>query len=283
MRTCGAIVRFVYPVHLVKITDINFISTQSSRFPPHEHHWESELHYIVEGDGVFINGSKQLRISKGSLVFSLPRTNHSACLDQIGKSLLFFYIRFNGEDDEDQSLLKTIQRRFGAVDLVNVGQGPRASFEDIRRRFHAGDDLARKSAHHLFLSILYELARDGTAFPVVGQSKACLERAVVLMQEAIHAKISSKELAAHLHLSESYFIRLFKLGYGVSPMKYLAGLKMQTAKHLLETTDLPVYLISEQLAYYDEFHFSKAFKEHTGMSPSTYRKGPTMLQATPPK
>jgi transcriptional regulator GlxA family with amidase domain len=55
-------------------------------------------------------------------------------------------------------------------------------------------------------------------------------------------------------------------------MNYLAALKMDTARHLLETMEYPVYRIAEMLAYCDEIHFSRTFKGFTGVSPSAHRR-----------
>ncbi len=256
----------------MKICALNFISTKGSRFEAHQHAREFELHYILEGTGAFQNGPKVLRIDRGSLCFSPPGTVHGASLDRLGERLSFYFLRFVAEIEEDRMLLARLRRRVGSASMIKIGSGPRMLFEEMRHKFSSGEEMSQGSARHLFLSFLYDLGRAQARFSTGPGTGALLERAVALLQGAVNDKLTSQELASRLHHSGSYLIRIFRREYGVSPMKYLASLKMETARHLLESTELPIYHIAEMLAYYDEFHFSKTFKRLAGISPSDYRR-----------
>lgn len=50
------------------------------------------------------------------------------------------------------------------------------------------------------------------------------------------------------------------------------NLRIEKAKYLLETTKNPISQISESLCFYDQYIFSKAFKNKVGLSPNQYRK-----------
>ena len=52
------------------------------------------------------------------------------------------------------------------------------------------------------------------------------------------------------------------------------------ACYLLRNTKLKIYSISEKLNFYDEFHFSRLFKNFIGKSPEMYRKT-VHLRVTP--
>ena len=69
----------------------------------------------------------------------------------------------------------------------------------------------------------------------------------------------------------NHFIRAFKDKTGTTPAKYIKLRKMETAKQLLESTDLTNEEITEKLALSDSSHFSKLFKEVYNMSPRKYR------------
>jgi transcriptional regulator GlxA family with amidase domain len=66
--------------------------------------------------------------------------------------------------------------------------------------------------------------------------------------------------------------RRFKAATGSSLIEYLQNLRVEEAKQLLETTDLPVEDISEKTGYSDTSFFRRLFKRLTGLTPSKYRQ-----------
>ncbi len=57
-----------------------------------------------------------------------------------------------------------------------------------------------------------------------------------------------------------------------SPMEYIKRVRLERSRQMLATTDVPVYAVAESVGFINPFHFSRAFKEASGMSPSHYRK-----------
>jgi len=66
--------------------------------------------------------------------------------------------------------------------------------------------------------------------------------------------------------------RRFKSATGSSLVTYLQNLRVEEAKHLLETTDTSVDEISYAAGYSDASFFRRLFKRLTGLTPSHYRK-----------
>ena len=57
----------------------------------------------------------------------------------------------------------------------------------------------------------------------------------------------------------------------MTPSKYIMQYRITIAKQLLADETIPISVLSEQTGFSDQFHFSKTFKQQTGMSPSQYR------------
>lgn len=55
-------------------------------------------------------------------------------------------------------------------------------------------------------------------------------------------------------------------------MEYYNSLKIQRACSYLQFSDLKIKEIAFRLGYYDQFHFSKAFKKEMELTPKEYRK-----------
>lgn len=73
-------------------------------------------------------------------------------------------------------------------------------------------------------------------------------------------------------LSPSRFNAVFARVFSCSPMRYLRHLRLERACELLVTTDASIAAIADRLCFHDAFHFSKAFKNYVGLSPSVYRR-----------
>jgi transcriptional regulator GlxA family with amidase domain len=66
--------------------------------------------------------------------------------------------------------------------------------------------------------------------------------------------------------------RRFKSATGNSLIEYVQNLRIEEAKRLLESGDLPIEEISAQTGYSDTSFFRRVFKRLTGLTPSHYRR-----------
>jgi transcriptional regulator GlxA family with amidase domain len=73
-------------------------------------------------------------------------------------------------------------------------------------------------------------------------------------------------------LSERTFIRRFRAATGYSPMEYVQTLRIEEAKHLLETTRTPIEMIAVEAGYEDPNFFRRLFKRRVGITPARYRQ-----------
>ena len=85
-------------------------------------------------------------------------------------------------------------------------------------------------------------------------------------------EISLDTLAGLCLMSKSYFRSQFKKYKGVSPLKYREDVRISWAKKYLRSNFFSATEIAEKLGYCDIYHFSKAFKNSVGVTPSEYRR-----------
>lgn len=79
------------------------------------------------------------------------------------------------------------------------------------------------------------------------------------------------DLAAAVGYSPSYVSRLASHHLGQPLFDYVRSLRIVSAKHLLDATDMSVGEIASHLGYADIASFSHAFKRLEGVSPRAYR------------
>ena len=79
------------------------------------------------------------------------------------------------------------------------------------------------------------------------------------------------DIAQACSCSESTVHHLFKRFHGKSVKQYIAELRINQAKKLLETSDMPVGSIAQMCGFSNLNYFPTAFKKAVGMSPTEYR------------
>lgn len=78
-------------------------------------------------------------------------------------------------------------------------------------------------------------------------------------------------MAQYVFLSPSAFADRCHKQTGMAPKKLVDQLRLQRARMLLKSTQLPLELIAEQLGYQSATAFSRFFKRYEGVSASSYR------------
>jgi AraC-like DNA-binding protein len=99
-----------------------------------------------------------------------------------------------------------------------------------------------------------------------------IAKGIEFMKSHLHEPLNVATLAALVRLSRSHFTTMFRRVTGYAPASYLNHLRMQRAVQLLNTTDLSIKLISDQLGFSDQFYFSRAFSKMHNHSPSEHRR-----------
>lgn len=102
---------------------------------------------------------------------------------------------------------------------------------------------------------------------------AQIERAGYEIQKYFkNPDFSIQSVSAKLGMSETYFRRLFKSEYGLSPIQYLTQLRIAHAKNLLTYKNAKISEIAAASGFSDIYYFSRQFKKHTDLTPTEYKR-----------
>jgi two-component system response regulator YesN len=99
-----------------------------------------------------------------------------------------------------------------------------------------------------------------------------VRQSIQYMREHVEDNISREDVAAHVGLNPAYLSRLFKKETGKNLVDYLIEAKIERGKLLLDTTDMTVSAIAQQVGYANFSHFTKMFKKQYGITPQSYRQ-----------
>src|ERR1017187_6409826 len=104
----------------------------------------------------------------------------------------------------------------------------------------------------------------------------CHKRAIGTVIDVVRkdpsAQLDLSAMAAIASMSECHFLRVFKEVTSVSPVRFVAALRIERAKHLLLETSLPVTTICFEVGYNSQGTFTRLFTEYVGLSPSSFRR-----------
>jgi transcriptional regulator GlxA family with amidase domain len=102
------------------------------------------------------------------------------------------------------------------------------------------------------------------------------DKLVRQVQETIHQRYSElkhvEEALDQIPSSRRNMVRRFKNATGMTPIRYMQKIKIEAAKHLLETTDRDILDIMLSSGYQDLKSFRELFKNLTGLTPKAYRE-----------
>lgn len=107
--------------------------------------------------------------------------------------------------------------------------------------------------------------------PNIDNSLIYVKNVISYVQLKYSESIKIEDIAFALGLNRSYLTRLFKDATGYSLQEYLLTYRMKMAAKLMEDNSVSIASIAESVGYIDTFTFSKAFKRHFGMSPTSYK------------
>ncbi len=272
---------------LLKMWSI-YVAPQKRPFVRHSH-TRFEITVINSGCGKYTTENRVYPIKKGDVfVFSSNEVHSITEISSDGLELtnLHFEPRYLGENgfaDSKDSFINfcfshspEFENRIPAEYAAVI----RENHEKIKNEFLKGDiqyPTAIKS--HLNL-ILIELLRNHNY--LTPQMHARHDHFPEILKVYDHIgkhlceDICLNELASIAGLSPNYFSHIFKSLNGISLWDYITAKRIEKAIGILrnEATKLTVLEIAISCGFNNTVNFNKAFKRHTGMTPSQLRKNP---------
>lgn len=213
----------------------------------------------LAGNGRVLLDGRWQKIGAGTVCMAPPRVLN-AFLAEGKVRWRFAWLRY--EEDERVSPLvgasSPVAVIHGAMELARAIEGLRAEWENARDP---------KLIHH-WVEIIHGFARRLTQpFQVNERMRKLWDQVDARLEEAW----TLAKLARIVHMSEEHLRRLCHHELGRSPMQHLTYMRMQRARHFLETTEDKLEVIAGLIGYGNAFIFSRVFKRWVGCAPGEYR------------
>ncbi|MFC4775819.1 AraC family transcriptional regulator [Paenibacillus sp. GCM10023252] len=226
---------------------------------------------VLEGEGMFLQGGRNYPLKPGDLFGLFPKVTHEY---------------YTVPNLPLRKVFLTLDGKHALGLMEKVGLSPQHPYEAGRVTKEAVETMERFFEHvsgsghdHTDLSrlgFLYQLFAaltrgDDTGLERDSPAAEWLEKGKDYLDLHYADGISIEGTARFVGIDRAHFTKEFNKTYGISPMRYLQRLRMDEAIALLASTDYKLAEIAYSVGFGDLPTFSKAFKKHTGKTPSHYR------------
>lgn len=268
---------------------VNTVGTQTiekgyASYPPAERHPEGfyfdvrkgrvlnswQLLYIHSGKGtMYDRKGKVTEINCGEMILLRPGCWHSYMPDK-ETGWEEYWIGFQGSVVEKRM-------KMGFLDRTVYKVGIR---EDIVSMYKDAIQIAvqEKPSYQQYLAgtvnMLLGIAiyHDSNKEAGGDYSADKIDTAKSIIRKRFREAINLEEVAKEAGMSYSWFRKKFREYNGISPARYILGLRISEACRLLAESSLSIKEVAWNLNFDDNSYFSAMFLREVGMSPKEYRK-----------
>ena len=108
-----------------------------------------------------------------------------------------------------------------------------------------------------------------------------LRAAIAYMRAHVAEPISVEDVAGRVGLSRAHFFTLFRDQLNTTPQVFWSAVRVEEVVRRLMLRDEPITSVALELGFSSPGNFSRFFKEHMGVSPSTFRRGASTQNLNP--
>lgn len=237
---------------ITNVTELVSVSSPKGRFEKINMRKYWGLSFCIEGQITYTHRGKKYISDKDHAIFLPQYQSYSLYGDKKG---LFPVINFTCMNFPGDSII--------SIPIEN----PESYIKDYEQmKALSLFEGTRPKILSILYNIIYRLSSQSS-------SERMLIPAVKYIEQNLNdPNLNTGELAMLCHISESYFRRLFLKRYGTTPKQFIIDIRISMAKQLLTDGALKINAIAERCGYSNSYHFCRAFKEKTGLTPTEYMK-----------
>lgn len=179
----------------------------------------------------------------------------------LGETPIYYYLEFYGEYSEEDAEGVPLRGRFDPQLLFPLAERCVKKFYD------------KRSSPFLLNSYLLRILDELYARKEGGDERLqTMERVRDFLDANYTGELSQEEIARRFGYTQNHMIRMFKSAWGITPHRYVTGLRMTRAKWLLENTALSVGQVAATVGYSDMSVFYRQFVRAYGIAPNKVKE-----------
>ena len=269
----------VNPIHthyfdLYQVGDL-FLSP-GTQVPKHKQYC-FEITFVSHGNGIIYANERKYLVKKDDLQFSFLNETHTLQADE-QSPFRFFYIALNPIPNTIcESIICSLQKYSTQNECIFSFPNIFDRVKDLLVEIYNKSALFEKKAEAIIMDILISIFREVTDIKTEKRTDEPQHKGVIIYNvinyiNSSNQLITLKDIATKFFYNYNYISRNFKQYVGIGLRDYLYDIRLDKAKHLLDSTDKSITEISESLGYSCIHSFSRSFKNKFGLSPQSYKE-----------
>lgn len=233
------------------------------RMPRHAHE-PAYFSLVLEGGYTEVIGRRELSGTPPTLIAHPPAETHSVAFHD--REVRIFRVEMKA------AMLERLREHRGLLEAPAGFDGGTPVWLALRLygEFRAADCFSSLAIEGIVLEIAAESSRLG-ACDAGRRPPRWLERA----RELLHSRASDaptlSEVAAEAGVHPVHLAHEFRKFYGASVGEYARRLRVEAACRQMARTEASLGEVAAAAGFYDQSHFNRTFKRHTGMTPAEFR------------
>ncbi len=258
--------------------------------------------YIIISGNLFIEeDGHRYHMKKHEILILEPGLEHKGYQ---GASCEYYYVHFKHktmrkikEEDEEDLLLTMMEKRKQSILFDNLKEGnaidsivllpktfslsPEKSYAATLRsvvgKYYTRKEQYKRLTSTYIHALLIEISQDFLSASLMEGNKTHIRKSTITAENVLHylnvnysEQIDSTVIEEKFEVNFDYLNRVFASITGDTIFRYLTKVRMNHAKELIRTTNLPFGEIGYLVGINDPFYFSKLFKKVTGTTPTGY-------------
>ncbi|MFP4380634.1 MAG: helix-turn-helix domain-containing protein [Candidatus Sumerlaeia bacterium] len=220
----------------------------------HSHPWW-EIVFYTHGSGRLLFDGGEIAFKPGTAICIPPDVCHS---EEADVPFMNRWVAVERLDMDEDFLIFQVPLKHPVLSLISI------LYEESRVE-HSHSKMIVRQLFGAFMLYLDEWLIEEPLDVLVADLKRLIVNGLHDPEFRVNDAMDS------IPLSRDYLRRLFKKKFGLSPKQYLIDLRMSRARELL-ALGMRVKNVADSTGYLDPYHFSKAFHQVHGQSPSSWRQ-----------
>lgn len=217
-------------------------------------------------------GKDIFKLSSGDITIIPQGTPYSYHVPKGGKHLVFHFTDGAGPENREGYILPHHLSRPDFKDTYL-----REGFEILHYSTKAYNsnisaDMADISFCEFLMKLIYQTGNENET---VRRAEKSINKVAFQIENNLEEPLDVEQMCRLAGLSQNYLAKLFKQYYGMSMSHYQMTRRIELARFLLTSSDLPVKEIGNRVGMADAQYFNKQFRKYTGSSPSKMRNATT--------
>ena len=245
----------------IEITRHAKVHLDASWKNPNAKSYYTRLYFVKSGSGYLRDSGEIISMEPGHIYLIPSEHNFGFGCTELEK--IFFHILVPAGEKMD--ILQEIQSILTLPDSGDL-------VERLYEYYGRSDAISMMRVKMILYTALDRfIDRYNLQFPITGELSLLTQKALRYIWDNISVKLSTRDIAKKLYVSESTLRNTFKADIGIALGKYIDDVVFFTVqKHL--TAGVSVEEITQRLGFCDRHYLSRRFKEKFGKTISQYRK-----------